>query len=68
MTFESLYEICPTDDDAGLWAAQQLVTGEAHQVYSGRYRSLNRWLRGYAKGRAVDQRATAKILNHRNIV
>src|SRR5262249_61899302 len=54
------------DDDAGLWAAEQLVARERHEIDAGGDDFGHRGLVRKAPRSEVDQRARAEILHHRH--
>ncbi|MNZ81239.1 hypothetical protein D3C78_998980 [compost metagenome] len=57
-----------TDDDAGLWAAQQFVTGEGHQINPGSQQPLRHRFGRQAVLRHINQRAAAQIGGGRQAV
>jgi hypothetical protein len=63
MASQPLDEVAPADDDAGLWAPEQLVAREAHESCAGR-EALAR-LRLVAER---NERTGAEVVNERKVV
>ncbi|MNE82973.1 hypothetical protein D3C80_1797470 [compost metagenome] len=61
-------EIFFTDNNPGLRPTQQFITGEGHQINTGGNQVLRHRFGWQAVLRHVDQRATAQIGRHRNVV